>query len=239
MKKMKLLILLFIPIMITGCSVDYDVLINTKKEVVETIKFIRKNDDILTFNDSINIYLSSLIDSYKREPSLTNYRFNKKQGNIYSYILLNRRHESLEGYKQTPLFQYLFEDANIIKNDEYTIFKTVGEYYYNNLYGESEGIDPNFHIEGVNIKFKFYNNIIESNADDFDKKTNTLTWNLTANDLEKYIYFKIGNQKKYDIIVMDFVIKNQGKIIGILIATVLLSIVSIYLYFKVRKGSTI
>lgn len=240
MKGIKIIIILCITFIITGCSVDYHLLVNDKKQVIETVKFTRPNSEILQYNDSVNLYLSNQINTYKNISMFKDYEFTKQQGKDYSSIIITKQYDNFQGLKDSVIFNQLFEDAVIINNEEQMIVQTVGEYYYEKLYGDSKDKpDPTFYVGDINIKVKFYNNIIENNADIFNEIDNTLLWKITSEDKEKNIYFKIGNQKKYDIIFIDFFNRNKTVVIIIFSLITLLTFTVLYIYFFARRSNKI
>ena len=239
MKKVKLLLILFISFTLTGCTVDYNLLVNDKKEVEEVIKIANSNEAILKNNESVNLYLSEQINVHKQIKLFDNYKFTKHVGKVSSYIVMERKYPSLKDYTGSPAFKNLFENATVIQNEEYTSFNTVGTYYYSNVYGEPEQPDPEFSMGDINVKIKFYNKIIDSNADKIDENNNTLEWNITSKDLEKYIYFKISNDKRYDIIVLDFIMRNKMTFIISLGLLISISLVVLLTHINFKKNNRI
>ncbi len=236
--KKKLCILLFIIVLLTGCSANYDLLINDKKEVYESITFTDTNESILSYSESVELYLTQQIESYKGIKEFSAYDFVKKEGSSSSGVIMSKKYRTLKDYSTSYILRFLFEDVNIIQNTEYTSFETVGGYNYSNLYGE-EQLDPDFFLEKINIKIKFYNNIIDSNADKVDEKGNILEWNITSEDLLKSIYFKIGNEKRYDIIFLDTFNRNIKNIMFVAIFFVIVIFTIIFMKNKFQKNNNI
>ena len=116
-------------------------------------------------------------------------------------------------------------------------FKTIGKYYYENAFSDNYD-DPLFFINSITIKMKFYNNIIDSNADMVDKKNNVLIWNINSNNTEKTIYFKIGKDKRYDIIILDYVYRNQTNII-IGMSIIVIVLLTLIIQKKIKKNNIV
>ena len=230
----KIFILLF-AFFLTGCSIDYNVLVDEKKRVEESITMFVSNEDIKQYNNSVEGYLTSKIYEYKNKDIYKPYQFARKIGKENSYVILTRKFKSLKEYSESPNLKNLFEFVIVEEDDSGTSLKTTGKYYKENIY--SDYVDTVALIENITIKYKFYNNIIESNADEFDEKNNILIWTIDINDNEKHLYFKIGNDKRYDIIMLDKLYKNVDKIIIVISTIGVVGIISlIYLYFyKISK----
>jgi hypothetical protein len=222
---------------ITGCTIDYNLTINSDKQVEETTKIINSNEMILLHNESVNLFLTEQINTHKQIDIFRRYVFGKHLGKDSSYISIKRTYGTLKDYITSPTFNHLFENATITETEEYVSFQTTGEYYYNNVYGEQS--EPDFYVGDINIQIRFHNKIIDSNADEIDEKSNTLKWKITDKNLEKSIYFKVSNEKRYDIIVIDYIMKNQSTIIISLSILVVIMIISLYVYVNFRKNNTI
>lgn len=237
-KKTKIIFILLFVLFFTGCNVDYNVLVDDKKQVQESIRFVNSNDNILVNNEDVDLYLTTQIDAYKKIPLFKNYRFSKKIGKTFSYVTSNRRFSSLEEYRNSPVFNHLFEYAEVTNENGIVTFKTTGKYYYENAFSDNYD-DPLFFINSITIKMKFYNNIIDSNADMVDKKNNVLIWNINSNNTEKTIYFKIGKDKRYDIIILDYVYRNQTNIIIGMSIIVIIVLLTLIIQKKIKKNNIV
>lgn len=234
----KIILILLMMFILTGCSVDYNVVVDEQKRVKETVKVIESNENILKNNDYIDLFLTEQINAFKKNPLYQNYVFNKKMGKKFSYVTLTRNYDSLKAYSESLTFNHLFEYAEITTNNGIVTFKTAGKYYYDNVFGENNP-DPLFFIDNINIKMKFYNNIIDSNADEIDKKNNILIWNINADNKEKELYFKIGKDKRYDIIVLDYLYNNRINVIIIASAVIVGLLITFIIYKKIKKNNTV
>lgn len=237
MKRRKFLILGLLIFIITGCSVDYDLVITSNHKVKEEIKLYVKNDQLIDDSNSVRGYLKKQIASYKNTNDYNYYDFSYKVGKDISYVQLKTWYPSMERYQDVSSYKTLFENINYLKQEKYTIVETYGKYFYSSIYGESP--DPEFVMGDINVKIRVHNKVIENNADKFDEKTNTLEWKITSNDLNKSIYFKLGKTKRYDIIVIDMFMLNKDVLMPLLGICVLIIIISYYWYRKISKNNEI
>ena len=76
----KIILILLMMFILTGCSVDYNVVVDEQKRVKETVKVIESNENILKNNDYIDLFLTEQINAFKKNPLYQNYVFNKKMG---------------------------------------------------------------------------------------------------------------------------------------------------------------
>ncbi|MFA5603733.1 MAG: hypothetical protein WDA12_02630 [Bacilli bacterium] len=239
MKKIKILLILLIMILITGCDVDYKVIVDSNYRVKETVKFIGDNKTITEKGYNVDLYLTEQIETHQNISLFKGYKFIKKMGTTDSFVTIDRQHRNLEAYSKSPVFNQLFESANIVYEEGTVTFNTTGENYYKNFYNNDELVDPEFYVDKITIQMRFHNNIIESNADSTDETKNTLTWNVSSEKELKKIYFKIGNAKRYDIILLDYVIENKIKIISILLTVMVVGGVALKFYENYKKNDSI
>jgi hypothetical protein len=179
--------------------------------VKENIKITIPNQLILSETKNIKSYLNDKIKSYKNISTYNNYKFDRRVLKNYSYVNASRYYDTLSDYAESPPVNNLFQNLMVVENEYYTIFQTVGEYYYDYLYGaESEGTSPlaDTAMKDVVVSIKLHNKIIETNADLRDEKANVYTWNLTPNDKLKSIYIKYSTEKRYDVIILSYIMNN-------------------------------
>lgn len=238
MKRMKLLVLLFIVIILTGCDVNYDLLVTDNKKVLETVTFVGDNQSILKGNDSVNVYIDNQIKAYKGLDIFERYGFTKQIGEANSSMTMKRTYQTLKEYADSPLFKQLFETASVITNSETSSFTTIGSYYYASLFGEG-GKDPSYTINLIKVRIKFYNEMVECNADIKNTKSNIYEWHITSSNIDKSISFKINNNKRYDVMIMDFISNNilNFIVIGVVIAIIIVA--GIYISFRFKRSNNI
>lgn len=228
-KMLFVIMALSITLLLSGCTSDYDLVIDENNSVTETFKVTISNDILLTNNDDIELFLDNRIASYKNINAYRDYQYDRKVGKNTSYIKMTEKYKTLKEYSDSPFMKNVFQNLTIIKNDKFTTFKTVGKYFHEYIYGaertdEGESGAPTQVTMGdVNITIKLHNKLIESNADIEDKENNIYTWKLTKDSKEEYIYLKYSNEKRYDIIFKDFISNYIFTIIlvGVVIGVVL------------------
>ncbi|MDD2434730.1 MAG: hypothetical protein PHO63_00555 [Bacilli bacterium] len=213
-----LLTLAIISVLLSGCNVKYDLVIDRHNKVSETLKVTIPNEIILADNEDIETFLDNRIKSYKNVATYKDYHYKKKIGKDESYIIMSKIHKDLETYANSQLLNNLFEELVVIENERHTIFKTVGRFYYEYLYG-GDPTDPSYYesdkgaptqqtVDDVEITIKLHNKLIETNADELDEDNNIYTWKITPNDKQKYLYLKYGKEVRYDVVIKDFFMNN-------------------------------
>ncbi len=239
MKRMKIIVVIMMLFFISGCSVDYDLIITSNHRIKEDIKFYMKNEQYIDEETSIKEIFKGQIDSYKRMPAYRDYQYNYKIGQDVSYIHLSTWYPTFSSFQNSVIYKNLFENILVLENDEFISFKTVGKYYYEYLYGEDASPDPNFYMGDIKVKIRLHNKVLESNADVVDGAKNTLEWNISRENNEKSIYFKLDHRKRYDIILIDMFLFNKSTFIIIGVTLLLIAIIGIYFYARYRNNDSI
>jgi len=233
--KNKIKLLLIIPILfLTGCSVNYNLRVDSNLNFKEEATILENNEILQIYNQNLKLVPKQKFSQYESVKSFEPYKLKKeifednKTGGVITANFNGK--ESLEN---SILFKSLFSDLNINEYSNIISFQTIG---YNTSFFVPE-TDPNFFLEDIIVNIRFHNKVVENNADKYDEKTNTYTWVLTTEQDSGNIFFSLDkNQKRYDIIFKDFIEDNLFAIISVLVIVV--SGFLIYMYF-VRKNKSI
>lgn len=178
MKKMKIIVLVFVVILLTGCTGNYNININNDLSVDENAELYVKTKNI---ND-LNSLLSENIN--KKDYSLeivsngtTKVKYYKKYSSIEEYI------------SSSILYNELFDLKKYLKNKKSIYF--VASSLLDNNEGESTSNNPI--INNVKVTITSTYDMIESNADEIDG--NKYIWNISNKDISKNILFKFSLTK--------------------------------------------
>ncbi len=212
MKKIKSFILIGLIILVSGCTADYNITIDSKERVTEKLIIHFNNNEITDSN--ISEHIDNRINSY----DTNNYSIEKNIGKQKSNVALIRTYNSLEDYRNnSELYKEAFEDIAILSSYDYNGMQTIGEYRKERLFGNGIDLEPLFNDISINVKL--YNNLVENNANNCNINTNVCTWKLN-NEIDKfYLQFKYNNSKRYDIIIKEY-LKNNW--FGLVIVTILI-----------------
>ncbi|MDD3392816.1 MAG: hypothetical protein PHE54_04680 [Bacilli bacterium] len=231
--KFKIITIMAITLLITGCSVDYNLVITEKREVKESTIIEISKESLADLDMTADEFIDSKIQSYKSYSQFNEYEISKKFSLNNAVMRIKRNFTSLEDYVGSVLYYKVFESGNISEEDDTLTFETTGDYNYNNFFYNS--LDLNSQIPTININIRFYNEVLDSNADKVNTFTNTYTWYISPDDInEKQITFTINNKIKYDIIIIDFLINYMIEIVsGIIVISIL--ILGILLFKRMHK----
>ncbi|HHW69291.1 MAG TPA: hypothetical protein GX747_03040 [Tenericutes bacterium] len=230
MKKKYTLLLLMLITFLTGCTVDYNLIIKSDNVIEENISIYESIDIINKYYGSAELAKKDLNVSYQNYLESNKYKIRYKHDNQYLTAKLKKESSSFDKLRYTPFFQTMFGNANIEKTKDYTYFETEWFQSSSEIYNDqnASGMIAN----NININIQFHNEVIEANSDYYDKKTNTHTWEITKDSNDKKIYFKIGKTKRYDIIIMYLI--DKYILVFSICAIVILSLFITLLTIRIR-----
>lgn len=225
-KKLKLMCIIFLSFIFSGCSIDYNLTITNKKKIIENITVLDDNDNILKYNNSITEFLNNQKDGVKE----LGYTVDIINDDMESGLLINKKYKNFDSYIGSEYFSKLFEKANINAYDDIFAFETAGEYFRNNVFSVDLESHYLYSLDKININIKFYNVVESHNADEVDEKNNIYTWVLNKEDSYRNITFKLKDDVRYDVMLKDFFSRN-GLVI-IVVFLIILIVAAILLSFK-------
>ena len=194
MRKIKIFIMLFMILILSGCTVEYNIDFKINHKMNEEIIITEKKE----FFDKVNYSASEVVEGklYSYDNIIRKNKFstktNIKDGN--AEVTLSSNNKSVNEFASFVLFQNLFIGVKVDENKETYSLTTTG--YNNDIFVDSEDISDGVSVDKININIKFENKVLETNADKVDKKNNIYTWTVDKDTKDKSIYFKLENVDK-------------------------------------------
>lgn len=231
----KLIILLCILFLFSGCTIDYDITFKYDNKIDENIKFTIPNKTIEDSGYTVKESVESALHSYSDILNSNSFKSSVEYNTNNVVVTLKSKNKSVEKFISFLYFRMMFNGADIEDTDEYYSFKTNGIYNQSGLFYDLSGIADDGFVDQININIKFENEIISCNADKFNEETNTGTWVLVKDTENKVIEFKIKkssqtnnhskdkNDKKSSFNIL-YVFIGIGALIGIIILILLYAV---------------
>lgn len=235
MKKIFILILL---IFLTGCDVKYNLTITNKEEVKEKFYVYIDSKTIQNSSMSKNEYLDYYSHLYLQNTGYKNYKVDTKSDDKLSSFIITREYSNLDDYASSISFKNMFNNANIERIGNYTSFQTSKNQFLENI-NNDELISEDSKNNTYTINIKFYNEVVNHNADKVDEKNNIYTWVINKDTTKDNLYFKIGPKVRYDVMIFDYIQNNLISIIVISGIILFILIASLYIYIKIKKNNEI
>lgn len=225
----KKLLILLIPFLLTGCaSVKYDLEIEKDLKVTETV-FITATSEYfsLFYKNNPSTIVKGVYDSEENSKLFKNnnysYEFITKDV-TYPGILVSKTFNTLSEYTSNTVFKdQIFDNIYSVTNDNLITLKAADFIPY--TLDETDVGNPVSSLK-INIKLPFV--VVDNNADSYDPKTNTYTWEITEETNEKEIDLTFDKTKIY--------VYNLVMYISIFIL-ILIVVILIFMGYKLIKKS--
>lgn len=237
---MKKVLLVLCIILLTGCSGEYNLTITDKKKVEENLIISISNEEILETNSSVEEYLDHYKYVYSTAENFKGYEIKTKKSKPNSYFKVRRNYKDLEQYVKSNSFKSMFIYADILDTGKYLEFTSSrNDYIYN--YQNNMLISEEDKYDSFDINIKFYNEVVEHNADEVDEKNNIYTWHVDVNRSadDSFIHFKLGPKVLYLVKLKDYIMKNIITVIFISSIFGVIALILLYILYKNKKNNEI
>lgn len=237
MLKKRVIFLIILCVLFTGCTVDYNVIVTSDKKVIEDVKVSKLISKIKEEGYNVEDIKNAQENSYKS--------FLNKHNIDYKFLItsdelqgvFSRKSSNFSSIEKLPYFQQLYNNIKIKKDKNQYSFKTEGIYNGSELFDITDFTEVPL-LSELRVNIQFHNVVINSNADKYDSKTNTYTWVFNRETKNKTIEFNLSNKKRYDIISKYIFTNYKYRIILVAIMfAVITLLVTIYL-IKSKNNNT-
>ena len=231
MKKIKVILILLVLVILSGCSVNANITMNEKGNIKEEIKVLTPSSIISNKKSRIDSYVKTAIESYKPVINRRKYStsvVNNPKGD--SGALLTNNHDNICKFIENTIFsQYLYNNIECTDDEDYYEVKSTSKHikYCANCTDWPE-------INEVNLKITLPVKADESDADEVSG--NTYVWRYDENTGDdKTLYLRVSKKKIKD---NEIKLKKQRKtrmvVLKIIVLIVLLSAI-IFIFSKLYK----
>ncbi len=221
----------FLLILLTGCTIKADIVVNYDGSVVESVKVLSYNDLFGKNNENLKHVVDTKINQNKTILEYKNYSYDYEYGKELSGAKVYKNYNSICNYFGNSAFnQYVYKYMECTENDYYYEIKNATEYIpYCIECGDWPALDD------VELRISLPASAEEQNADEVDKTT--YIWKYDKDTRNKNFYLKINknslkeSEEKYN---KTKKIKKAGKRI-IIIAIIVIVIFGIFTIYKLLK----
>lgn len=231
---MKKILILICVLLLTGCSVDYNLVITDKQEVREKFTVAIDNTSILERYDTIDEFLNYYTEYYPEIKGFEYYNIKgKKQNNNVTILKVNSKYNSLKEYTKSKGYISMFSNALVETQGKYTTFKSSENFYLKKLKSDTL-MEGDIYYDEFKINIKFYNKVVSHNADIVDEKNNIYTWIVTKDNAKDTVEFKTSGEKRYDVIIKDYIENNivATSIVGGLVLILIIGGIAFYINYR-------
>lgn len=207
MRKIKILLLLLVILLFTGCTGKYDVSINDDLSVDENLYLELPNVD---YEKTLSIFKKNNIDK-------ENYSVFVSSDSVI--IKYKDSFKSIDDYiLSSKVYHQLVDEIQYTKNDNY-IDLYIDEKLKLKSKEEIDLIGNSNDIDSLDINLELPFKVLNNNSDSFNK--NTYTWNIKNGDVDKKIFIQFNPNRSSNLslqLVVFVVVIICSIILGVYIA---------------------
>lgn len=223
---MKKILILLILVLLTGCSVNYELNINQDNTYDEVIYFTETNEVLSKYGESISDAVNNVKEFFLSgendiEPEVivnnkTTFKSNDSESITYK---LKKNLDNVKDYSESLFFNYYFESSKVDSdNNMYTIYGN--KFNFDNIKKLTTSYKYIFDLDTVVIKIHSDYDVIDTNATNIDREKNDYYWIVNesnASNFELKLTYSKNNVFTYDEIKEPNVIE---KVVGDIIEKV-------------------
>lgn len=191
----KVIILGLFILLITGCKVDYNLIINEDLTVRETVNMTGTDEFFDSFYRSsrMNVVKMLLEEGRKDDLIKSGYQYEIKDA-LNPYVVANKSYTNLEEFsKQTIFLKQYFDSLNVSKENGIISMQTKN---FNPIIEDS--IDR-YVIRFSKVSITVPYEVTENNAKSYDRKTNTYIWYIDDKTENFSLLLSYDTNKIYEI----------------------------------------
>lgn len=235
MKKFQLGIIIFGIFIFCGCSVHVDLIVKTNQKVEMATRISMPKEYILSYYQDIEeaqtFYKESLNEKAKKNKY--SLKLKEKKENIVGEI---KSKQNLHSKALDDIEKLLFKKMESNQKSYILSLSSDLESYLNPMLEIS--LDEDVLLKEITLNIQFHNVIENANSDSYHSKTNTHTWIINKENLDRNIEFTIANKKRYDII-MTYFLKKYFLYGLVAIILIVITLFIIYIIQKSKRENSI
>lgn len=187
----KIVILIIMLFLVTGCAVKYNVTINEDLSIIEEAKLTGTTDFFANYYKTTKTnVLKSFIEIYQDILDENNYQYELKEEET-PYVLVNRKYDTINNYiNGSILFNEYFDEIKYTEDGKIKKLETIG--FRPN---DPDNADR-FNVKSLEIYITCPYEVKNHNAKKVDKQTNTFYYEL--NEENNKILFEFDSESKFN-----------------------------------------
>lgn len=209
---MKKIFIIFVILILTGCTVNVDFKIDDQLNINETINIDFDNSLASNYFTPYD-YAKDSVEYYYDKIYENNYSYSIKQKDINSSVIFTKKSENICDNVNSYFSKELYENINCTSNEEYIVI-------------ESEGVQKlslpmkykTFNVENLSISVTLPVKATKSNADIVNESTYIWKYNKNTSG-DKSFYLKISKEELENKLARQKIDKvlDVGKVIVVIL----------------------
>lgn len=204
----KIISIIILSLLLTGCSAEYNLVINTDLTAKETNKIFSLASEVGENYASPKAGIIARINNNYYTDQFNKYSYEIFEKDEYAGAIFSRSYENLEEWSNSRFVTNIFYPGEIDENEN--IITITFKLNKEDGYLADIISDPDFYLSPViiNIKLKF--KIIFGNYDTISN--NILTWNYTSLNKKEELTFSFDKTQLSDGTKIDIINNNSSNI---------------------------
>jgi len=191
----KIILLLFVTFFITGCNVSSNITINKDLSVKEEVLMTGTTEYFNNYYKStpINV-INTMLETGRRREILSKNGYNYYIDKNYTYpvVVATKEYKTINDFVNKTIFkEQYFSDLIYSKNENIITIKSGDFIRY------SPDDIERYDISKFSLNIKIPYVAINNNADSYNPKTNTYTWEIDKDTLDKEIILEFDQNRIY------------------------------------------
>ncbi len=232
MKYKKILLVICMLFIMSGCSIKYEIEITKDLNINEKL-YIKENNDVFAKVGTTNkIYIPTMTETYRNNDKYKSYEIKEEYNIDQSGITATKNNKTLEEYQLNNGVKKTLFGFIVLKEEKNQITFSATDYRGEQLFNDSDRGD--FEYEDVELEIKLPFEVKEHNSDKYDEEKGIYTWYFDKNTREKEV--KIVFNKKISLkkqIIRK--IKEYWYLLAIIPALLLIGLIMLIRHKRVNK----
>lgn len=187
----KILLLVPLLLLLTGCTVYYDIDINSDFSINEAVQFLEKREYLSQYGTDATTVMQNIAQNYVSDPNISsmlvlnvNSIKDYSSDDEWTGLKLKRNYKSFASFQSSTLFSKFFTTGELSREDDHYVFFASG---FNMDYVDelTTQRDYKFDFDGLVLQITLPFKVIDSNADYIDEDKNLYSWELNK---DNYMY---------------------------------------------------
>lgn len=239
----KICLVLFIIVFLTGCTLNYDIKIYDDESVDEIFSLEINNSLFGNDKNVIKAKIEKDIEDYKKNTLFEDYIFSYKIEDQTTKVFAEKKYINLASFYDSYFIKRIFTNSNFIENNNLMNlnFRNYDDTMFYGYRTESEGeiVLTDEDIQKFTINLYFERKILEHNSVEFNENENKYSWTYNPNQDYSNIEIVYTDEKRYDIIIRNLILKNLGAFIFISIIIIVSTFTIFRIIFKITNNKKI
>lgn len=191
MKKIrKIIILLFVITIVSGCTVKYKIEITDDLKIKEKIEVAETNEKFEILGTTNQAYIDTMYDIYSTNSLYKSHKFEKIIGQTESGIKATKEYKNFEEYlNNNQIRKSMFRFINISEENNIITYSAT-HFRYQEIFNENEA---NFPYDTIEIIIELPFEVIETNADEINENGEYI-WKINEKTTQPEIKIKFKNK---------------------------------------------